>query len=141
MGAWDIKNFGNDNALDWVDDFVEEPTIGFLYETIQPVFVLGYLEADVVETALAAIEIVAAAKGKPATDFPAEEIGQDLVALVAANMTPDLVDTCKRAIDRITAERDNELYELWREADQLDPWIAVQTDLHKRVSFYQLRAV
>jgi hypothetical protein len=131
MGTWDAKNFGNDSALDWVFEFTDNPTAGFLNETIQSVFTDEYLESDTIANALAAIEVIAAAKGKPSTDFPEEIEAEDLQSL---KIDQKLIDTCKKAIARITNEKDNELFSLWKNENLHEGWVSIQTELLERVS-------
>ncbi len=132
MGAWEITNFANDTAMDWISDFEENSSVSFLLQTILAVFEDEYLDSDIASEALAAIEVVAAAKGRPASDFP-EEIGAVQLASLAASIDAKVIETCKKSIHRIIKEEDNELFELWEESDQGKDWVTVQKDLLSRV--------
>jgi uncharacterized protein DUF4259 len=132
MGAWGITNFANDTACDWIFSFEEEGTIDFIIKTIDKVFKGGYLDSDVTCEALAAIETVAAIRNKPGIDFP--ELDSTDLSVLAPSVNQSLQDTCKKAIDRILAATDNELYALWAGTDKLSDWINVQNDLSERIS-------
>lgn len=71
MGAWDEKNFGNDSAMDWVNEFEDNPTIELLKNTLQDLVDSDdYIDMDIASAGLAAAEIVAALKGKSSSDLP-----------------------------------------------------------------------
>ena len=133
MGTWEITNFGNDAAMDWISDFKEDPTVPFLLQTLEAVFEDEYLDSDIASEALAAIEVVAAAKGRPSSDFP-EEIEAGQLTTVAAAIDTKMIETCKKTINRIIKEEDNELFELWEEAGEGQDWVNIQKDLLRRVS-------
>jgi len=132
MGAWEITNFGNDTAMDWMFDFEKDPTISLLQETIESVFEDDYLDSDIASEALAAIEIVAAARGHRASDFP-EDVTADRLAAIASTITPQFIDDCKKALARIIDAEDNELYELWEEAGHMEDWLNIENDLMARL--------
>jgi hypothetical protein len=144
MGAWEIGNFGNDDALDFVND-VEENGKAVILNAIEKISGASqneYLEAPECCMALAAIEYIAAAKDKPSEDFPEEcaawleenellpfktkgilGIGSTEIAIVAL---------CLQAIDRIKTK--SELLELWQESDESEAWLNLLNDLKKRIS-------
>lgn len=132
MGAWEITNFGNDAAMDWVYEFTEDPTMPFIDKALLSVTEDDYLDSDVASTALAAIEVIAAAKGHPSADFP-EQIGADWLASLTPYIDEELVTACRQLIDRIIDEKDNELFELWKEADRHEEWVNIQKDLSNRL--------
>ena len=132
MGAWEITNFGNDTAMDWMYDFEKDPTITLLEETIDSVFEDDYLDSDIASEALAALEIVAAALGRRAKDFP-EDVTADQLAAIAVRITPPFIDDCKKTLDRIADPEDNELYELWEEAGHAEDWLNIEKDLMARI--------
>ena len=35
MGAWGTKTFDNDDTMDWMGEFLEARTLGFLNETLE----------------------------------------------------------------------------------------------------------
>lgn len=133
MGTWEITNFGNDSAMDWVWDFSEDPTLSFLNKTILAVIEEDeYLDSDIATEALAALEVIAAAKGHPPADLP-EDITEDQLGALRPKIDQKLIDTCIKVIHRIMAKQDNELFELWQEADQHEEWLNVEKDLLARL--------
>jgi hypothetical protein len=133
MGAWEITNFGNDAAIAWVYEFTEDPTMPFIDKALLSVKEDDYLDSDVASTALAAIEVIAAAKGHPSTDFP-EQIEPDWLASLTPYIDEELIKACRKLIDRIIDEKNNELFELWKEAGQHKEWVNIQKDLSNRLS-------
>ncbi len=65
MGANGAKNFENDDASDWVYDLTESDGPELLTEAFAIVEKLDFADAPDCCIALAAAEVVAAAKGKP----------------------------------------------------------------------------
>jgi hypothetical protein len=71
MGAWGAGAFDNDDALDWLSELVDSPDFA-LGRAVLDVTALEYLEAPEGSAALAAAEVVAAARGHPAALLPDE---------------------------------------------------------------------
>ena len=124
MGCWAIGSFGNDDAADWLSGLTEQDDLALVRETISQLLTAdGYLDAPYATEALAAIEVVAAALGRPTAAAQAEE---DLMAWVArVNPAPEasLVSDAVRAIDRILAP-ESELRELWEDTEDFNEWQA-----------------
>jgi hypothetical protein len=131
MGAWGLGNFENDTALDWLADFEQQPTIIQLEQTIDQVFVEEYLDSDLSTEALAAIEIVAAIRNKPCPGFP--ETDMEAIGKLSTSLNDELIQKSLLAIERILLPEENELYELWAEAEKPDAWVAVQENLIRRL--------
>jgi hypothetical protein len=131
MAAWGLGNFENDAALDWLADFEEQPTITYLEQTIDQVFVEEYLESELSIEALAAIEIVAAIRNRPSSDFP--ETDMAVIGKLSVALNDELVQKSLLAIERILLPKDNELYELWADIEEPDAWVAVQENLIRRL--------
>ena len=70
MGAWGIKNFENDGAADFVEEVIDNGSkaIKTCLLKITKKQDDAYLDTSDCEEALAAAEIIAAAKGKPSED-------------------------------------------------------------------------
>ena len=132
MGAWEMTNFGNDTAMDWIFNFEKDPTITLLEETIDSVFEDDFLDSDIASEALAALEIVAAAQGRRSPDFP-EDITADRLVGIATSITPTFIEDCRKALERIIDTEDNELYELWEEAGHAEDWLNIENDLMTRL--------
>ncbi|HSO30946.1 MAG TPA: DUF4259 domain-containing protein [Labilithrix sp.] len=123
MGAWGEKAFENDSALDWLADLEAEgvDALRDLLASVADTDDEEYLDVDDGAAAIAAAEIVAAARGRGRDRLTKEVIGwlddnaSDLVA-------EDLVLAC-RAVERVVAGS-SELRELWEEGGSDSPWHA-----------------
>jgi hypothetical protein len=132
MGAWGHGPFENDFAADWVyeleaaDDFGEVRTaFSSAIETT------GYLDALYGSIVLAAAEIVAAARQRPASPLP--DAVTVWVATHGSNLDDADVILALAAIDRVLDE-DSELRELWQESDE-SAWLSAVNDLRRRLGF------
>ncbi|WP_315819699.1 DUF4259 domain-containing protein [Paraflavitalea speifideaquila] len=134
MGTWGHRNFENDAALDFVNE-VEDNGIDVIEDTIQRVANLpeeDYLEDDDSASVLAAIEFIAAAKGKQSEDFPesAEDwLGKANPATLLAVEKAQL----SKIIERV--KNNSGLRDAWQEeGGEPTEWLAVLSDLENRVS-------
>src|SRR4051794_36794513 len=129
MGAWGTGVFDNDDALDWFDALERRGADAVLValETVPEED--DYIEAPQANEALAAAEIVAAARGRSAAGLPGE--GTDWVQAHAAEIGDELVPLAIGAVTRIRA--DSELKDLWEEDDSASEWLAVVDDLLARL--------
>jgi hypothetical protein len=131
-GAWGYKSFENDDALDWVENFLKRGGPAAVEKTIASVAKhTGYLEAPDACNAIAACEVLAAAQGRPSPDLPKE------VAALAKKLPPKVSDAIRKnardALDRILA-KDSELKSLWEEAKgNFEKWKKSVEDLKARV--------
>jgi hypothetical protein len=129
MGAWSHESFGNDDAMDWVAELEAEglPAARAALEAIAELEP-NYLEAPVCSSALAAAEVVAALRGRPAPGLPDE-----VRDWVAANpgLPADLVGMAQSAVGAIATK--SELRELWEESAHLGMWQAALDDLRARL--------
>lgn len=161
MGAWDTRSFGNDQALDWLGDFLDRPSDDTLRATFIPPQVGGMpgflgrlfgaraaspVVRPVEEHVLAAAEVIAAMRGHPLADAP-----DDFARLPRRAPPDDLVLAAIRGVDSILDES-SELHSLWRgtgdfstlpEEDSLTAeafeddyaaWIAGVRDLRERLT-------
>ncbi|MDH4187399.1 MAG: DUF4259 domain-containing protein [Nitrospira sp.] len=132
MGAWGVRNFENDDALDWVMALVEAEDIGRVSEALIPLLANAgnYHEAPDCATGLAAAEVVAALNGHPHADMP-EEVkewtGRRLGAVAIA-----LLSNARQAVAAVAA--DSELKELWEETDDYQAWQEHVADLLRRLA-------
>src|ERR1700739_1944312 len=111
MGAWAEGSFDNDDAGDWMGDLGKAEDISVLEEAFSAVNDLGtddYLEAPECSVAIAAAEVVAAMRKRPATKLP-EEV-TEYVARIGPP-PPALVAAALAALERIRTK--SELKELW----------------------------
>ena len=130
MGAWGINTFENDGAMDWLGDFLDDPSEKRILDTfsaeptvIQPGFV-GKLLGKKTQTfpaeldgedVLAAAEVVATILGKPADSNPDE-----LNSPPALSLSPGIANKAKAAIDSIM--RSSNLKDCWEETDDYEAW-------------------
>lgn len=134
MGAWGHTNFDNDTALDFVATVEEEgiKAIKAIIDEVNRTEEDSYLDEDICSEALAAIEFVAAAQGKPAPDFPESAQASLKLIKVGLENNTHLIGRSKQAIDRI--QHNSGLQELWEETDDYDAWLNVLVDLNARIS-------
>jgi hypothetical protein len=129
MGAWSHTSFGNDDALDFIAEVVEdgEPAIANAFEVVNFLKPDDYLEAPDASVALAAAELVAARCGRPPADFPPQAAA--VVARIKDHRTlsGEAISAIKRILDY------SELKELWAESQEFDKWRADVHDLLERL--------
>ena len=120
MGAWGEGIFDNDAAGDWLDQLVESGKSAAIDKALSLAIKAkaGELEADEAAAALAAAEVVAAARGHRHAELPSE--AREWLAdagYVAAGATGELA---AKAVQRV--RDDSELAELWAEGDDVAAW-------------------
>lgn len=129
MGIWDKRNFGNDDALDFVENFqmgdVQELEVAI--NNVAQLLPEDYLDATECALTLAACEIIASMKGNASEDMP-----EDLKGIQPAEELDRLSLLAIRAVDRIILN--SELKDLWQESTEYSDWLAVQEDLKKRLT-------
>ncbi len=107
MGAWGDKAFENDSALDWFAELEADEE--------------DYLDVDEGAAAIAAAEVVAAARGRGR-----DRVTKPVIAWLDANaaqlVAEDIV-LAARAVERVVGES-SELRDLWEEGDADTPWHA-----------------
>jgi hypothetical protein len=133
MGAWGIGVFENDDAMDWAAGFQRAPSEQELGDAFAAVVAVeGYLERDPGSYALAAAEVLAAARGRPCRDIPPAL--RDWAAANTGVATPALLAHALAAIARVMIAETSELAELWAETDNGAKWITQIDDLKVRLS-------
>jgi hypothetical protein len=129
MGTWGIGPFENDTAADWAWALEEASDLAPIEAALDAVGSGSYLDADLAAEAIAAVEVLAALRGRPTTGLPDE-----VRAWVAAHAqaVPDalLVDA-RRAVDAVAEH--SELRELWEESDEYAAWRRGIEDLRARL--------
>jgi len=130
MSPNDTGNFGNDDASDWVYDLQESSGTDALKEAFTAINGHNYPKSPECCIALAAAEIVAAAKGKPATDLP------DRARKWLGNQ--DEVDSIKKlakpaiaVVNKISVK--SELRDYWEESDSWHEWQQAVEGLLRRL--------
>lgn len=138
MGAWGVGNFENDQAYNWLNDFLDNPG----RESLQEVFdyVLDrrdFLDSPESYAALVAAELVAARMGHASRDFPAD---LDIERQLTFSLDPDLTEAATRAVGQILyLTGHSELRELWKEAgsEEFNLW---ESKVYNLVERLRLRA-
>ena len=126
MGAWGVGPFENDMALDWFAELEEETSFSELRRKREGVVTDDYLDADLVQEAVASIAILAACKSNDKRLLPdfetssLDKLRKLILPMIDDNMTTLLED----ALGIIIRSDDNELYEHWLQSDDFEDWIA-----------------
>jgi len=129
-GAWGDGSFENDDALDWAATCSEAKSIAPVREALERSLHASYLEAPDGSEAVAAAEVIAAAKRNRMAGLP-----PDLAAWVKRQSPAALAKLAPlalRALKRVRDPKTSELRQLW---DPVKPakWITVITDLESRL--------
>lgn len=115
MGAWSAEPFGNDTACDWASELEDSKGLSAVNKALQAVLTCDdYIDADVGEEALAAVEVVAKLLGKGTQN---DAYTEDVDAWVAAQTEkPDasVIANAKQVLKRLVSD-DCELMELWED--------------------------
>lgn len=121
MGAWGLKSFENDDAADWVFAF-EEEGVDLITSSLKAVVddQEDYLDATLCCEALAAAELVAAARTGKMSRL-SKEAAAALKKVPTGINTPEHVSLAQQAVARIKA--DSELKDLWEETDEMQDWL------------------
>ena len=132
MGAWGNRNFENDGAIDWLNDFLAKPSEKRLKEVFNIIVDQEeFIDSDESFEALAAAEIVAAQQGTKSEDFPKEIADNKFSQAVNWKLLNQLAI---KAVDKIlNFSGHSELRELWMDSDEYDQWVNVQQDLIERL--------
>ncbi len=120
MGAWDEGIFENDQAGDWLDQLVELGTTNAIDQALSAAIKAkpGQLDADDAAAALAAAEVVAAARGHRHADLPDDV--KEWLASSGYDPTAAAVALCVNSVKRV--RDDSELAELWAEGGESVGW-------------------
>jgi hypothetical protein len=133
MGAWSANCFGNDEALDWLNDLIDEHDIYFIHNTLEIIADLPSTEKpdtwDCV-CALAAAEMVAAAHGRPGPELPVE--ASEWLDAYDFAADEEAMNLARKVVDRV--ERDSELRDVWEEVGKSADWLASLADLKARLA-------
>ncbi|HEY9105723.1 MAG TPA: DUF4259 domain-containing protein [Roseateles sp.] len=131
-GAWEADSFGNDDALDWVHQCASSTGSKFISATFNAALADGYLEAPECSMAVAAAEVVAAAKGRPPKSFP-RELSSWLEHQQKAEIAK-LAPVAAKAVLRVLNGPRSELLELWQEnRKQFPAWSGHMRNLITRL--------
>ena len=123
--------FENDDASDWVWELEDDNDMSVLHEALAAVVdtpLDELIEGPDASNALAAAEIVAAARGHHGADLPSE--AREWIGRNAGIVDARTVALAAAAVERVSI--DSELKELWEEAES-DEWSLVVSDLLERL--------
>lgn len=120
MSAWGDGVFEDDQACDWLDQLIESGKSTAIDKALSVALKAkpGRLEADEASAALAAAEVVAAARGHRHADFPDD--AKEWLATSGYVPTESSLVLCVKTVERV--RDDSELMELWAEGDELPAW-------------------
>lgn len=131
-GAWGADSFDNDGALDWLGDFLDQPSPAAVAAALNAVLRPGSIDEFDGESAIAAAEIVAASLGKP-TLKPNKELTTWLQAADVADYKK-LRGLAVRAVKAVILSEKSELRNSWSlHRDDLDTWTTNGVNLLKRL--------
>ncbi len=132
MGDWDVGAFYNDTAKEWLIELMSGESTSAILRAIVNVAKLpasDYLQAPECEVAVAASELVVAARGKPSSQLPVD------AATWIANRKfvagKEVVAMALKVLRRV--EENSELRELWADTDSGNDWKRSISDLKKRL--------
>lgn len=132
MGAWGPNSFENDDAADWVYEF-ESSGIAAVTSALDRVCSLvpdEYLEAPEASVAIAAAEIVAAARDGDVSSL--SESTRDALAKNRLSFAGlPLLKRAETAVERVLAR--SELKKLWEEGERGDVWLGAMATLLARL--------
>lgn len=130
MGAWGSGVFENDDASDWVWELEDDTDASVLIEALASVVdaPVDEVEAPEASNALAAAEIVAAARGHHGATLPGE--AREWIGRNAQLVDNRILALATAAVERVSIE--SELKELWDETGSTE-WATVVADLLERL--------
>lgn len=131
MSATGAKNFENDDAADWVYELTESNGTELLTEAFSTVEQMDFADAPDCCIALAAAEVVAAAKGKPSSDLP-DEIRTWLDDQENIESFKKLDKRASKVTKKVQAK--GELRDTWEESDDWHNWQVAVEGLLKRLA-------
>ncbi len=132
MGSLATHSFGNDGALDWLNDLFDEQDPYFIRNTLE--IIVDFPPHEKPESwdcccALAAAEIVAAASGQPSCDLPPQV--KEWLDAYDFKADEEALTLARKAVQRI--QSDSELKDEWLESSSSQGWYHCLTDLGRRL--------
>lgn len=132
MGTWGHGNFENDAASDWLFEWQELKTAGFIEGTLDELLESSRPDSRLCQEALAASEVVAAWNGQPADDFDPEVLPVVQQVEVDEDELEELKQKAKSAITIISG--DSGLLRQWENNMGVEDWREALLDLARRLS-------
>jgi hypothetical protein len=129
-GAWGPGIFDNDDALDWVNLCTQSKGSGVIASTLQAAIQPGTLQAPEGAAAVAAAEVVAAAKGKSSKALPKEL--SDWLNHQPKQEIAKFGPVARKALARVKNSNVSALSQLWGESSDKQ-WAKTISDLETRL--------
>lgn len=132
MGSWGYGNLENDAAADWLFEWQEIKTAGFVEGTLDELLEnTSSPDARLCQEALAAAEVVAAWNGKPVPEFDPEV----LPVVEKVNVDEDELEELKQKAKSVitVVSGDSSLMEHWETTNQTSEWRSALVDLVNRL--------
>ena len=135
MGYWGLGIFENDDAMDLLNEFEEQNSFSVLVSAIELVITDDLVEVEVVNQAVAAIDIIAAINESKSDSFPELDsmTYDELVSSFNDEVTNTVLSLCENAISIITRMEDNMQVEILDNQGLLEDWLEVIDDLSERL--------
>ena len=131
MGSWGYGNLENDAAADWLFEWQELKTTGFIEGTLDELLETSRPDARLCQEALAAAEMVALWNGHPAPDFDPEVLPLAQKTEVDEDELDELKQKSKSAITIISG--DSALMRNWSDTNEMAEWRSALKDLAQRL--------
>src|SRR5215510_10818731 len=121
-GTWQIGSFENDDAADWISELEQADGPSVLTATLRGVDSKAkFVEAPDCAMALAAAEVIAAARGRPSKALPAEV--DAWLKRVRPSVGPELVQQARTAVAFCRDNANSELRQLWMDSKDFPAWL------------------
>jgi len=121
MAGTGVSTFDNEDAMDWISGFGGDGANGVVeaLETINEMEKGDYIEGDVAAYALAAAEVVAAARDGDTSRLPKETVSS-LEENAAKINAASLLAPARKAVLRVL--KNSELQEQWADTPDHEDW-------------------
>jgi hypothetical protein len=129
-GAWGPRTFDNDDALDWVHACTESKGNPVIASALEIAMQPGALQSPEGAAAIAAAEVVAAAKGKPSKELP-KELSEWLNHQPKQEIAK-FAPLARKALARVKDPQISELAQLWKESEDKQ-WAKTVAELEARL--------
>jgi len=130
-GAWGEGSFENDDALDWTGECSQSIGTKLVATTLNAAVKARYLEAPEASAAVAAAEVVAAARGKPSAKLP-KQLSAWLDRQSKAELA-SLASIARQALRKVRDPKSSELKQLWSEGKK-NGWDSNVGELEARLA-------
>jgi hypothetical protein len=130
MRKYDDGNFATDDVEEWLSELEGTKNVSVLEDACSRVMSeRGHTGPSVYSIGIAAAEVVAALRGRPAKEVPREV--RAFVKRVSTPPSPDLLALALAAITRIKAKAESQ--ELWDEGTICAAWHQTVADVETRL--------